>query len=71
MLGKNRLTCYLLAFQMPSQVGVTAIDMLIKFSGILSLGRMHSFQTIPSYIYYKDIFLLPLRNHSIWNTDIV
>lgn len=71
MLGKNRLTYYLLAFQMQSQVGVIAIDMPIKFPGILSLGRIHSFKTIPAFICYKDIFLLPLRNYSIWNIDIV
>lgn len=71
MLGKNRHTYYLLAFQMPSQVGVIATDMLIKFPGILSLGRMHSFKTIPSYVCYKDILLLPLRNFSIQKTDTV
>lgn len=61
MSEKNRLMYYLLAFRMQLKLGVIIIDMLITFPGMLSLGRMHSFKIIPSYICYKEIFLLPLR----------
>lgn len=58
---------------MQLKLGVIIIDMLIRFPGMLSLGRMHSFKIILSYICYKEIFLLPLRTviYSKWNTHMV
>lgn len=40
--------------RMELTLGVIATDTLIRFPGILSLGRMHSLKTIPLYIGYKD-----------------